>query len=362
MRVLWIRSSERIAFTRPNTWFCLGLRGEAKSTYLEHVGMNYLERGAVVFDLFASRDGENLAWLRSPYVKEKKILLLKGENVDVRASFPVKQVDNLTLNDVENFDIIISASPLYLNMDQEFFSAGKVTDLLYRRLHYKRLVYLTIREAANFYYSRLKVSENQVAAKASMIYLLREARHCGLALGIDSLRFYAIDIDVRNLSDYLVLKSQGVQGLAKDLEWLYSFYDPTVIRKMPKENFVIVCKSGALGLGDFPYHTWHKEEKEDILASVGVSVEYGEPTVQAQNRGARGTTISDAEHASLVEMYLSGLSMNKINRQTGRSTKSIKDHIDSHNRSVENSGFCPSCRRMRSKHEGERAVCSRKVL
>jgi hypothetical protein len=194
--------------------------------------------------------------------------------------------------------------------------------------------------------------------RARAIYLIREGRHCGLALGLDSLRFYAIDIDIRNLSDYLILKSQGVQGLAKDLEWLYSFYNPAFIRKMPKKNFVIISKSGALGLGNFPYHAWHKEEKENILASVGIKVEYGEPVEQGQSRGRRGTTIGDREHSMLIEMYISGLSMNKINKQTKRSTKSISDHIHAHNRSIERSGFCASCRRVRSKHEGEKAICA----
>jgi hypothetical protein len=358
MRIFWFRYRDNVSFVHPSTWFCIGLRGEAKSTFLEHVGMRYLQRGAVVFDLFASKDGENLAWLRSPYAKDKRILLLRGENVDVEASFPVKQVDKLTLADVEKFDIIISSSPLYLNADQEFYYAGRVTNLLYKRLHYKRLVYLVIREAANFYYSRLKVSENQVQAKANMIYLIREGRHCGLSLGLDSLRFYAIDIDIRNLSDYLILKSQGVQGLAKDLEWLYSFYNPAFIRKMPKENFVIISKSGALGLGNFPYHTWHKEEKENILASVGIKVEYGEPVEQGQSRGSRGTTIGDKEHSEIVEMYISGLSMSKINKQTKRSTKSISDHIHAHNDSVERSGFCPACRRVHSQNQGKLAFCT----
>ena len=112
MRVLWSRGSDNITFTRPSTWFCLGLRGEAKSSFLEHVAINYLEKGAVVFDLFGSRDGESLGWLRSPYAKDKKILLVRGENVDVKGSFPVKSVDSLTLNDVESNDIIVSSSPL----------------------------------------------------------------------------------------------------------------------------------------------------------------------------------------------------------------------------------------------------------
>jgi molybdenum cofactor biosynthesis enzyme MoaA len=94
------------------------------------------------------------------------------------------------------------------------------------------------------------------------------------------------------------------------------------------------------------------------LSSVGIKVEYGEPLEEGKNRGRRGSTIGDREHSELIEMYCSGLSMNKINKQTGRSTKSIKDYIDAHNASVERSGFCPSCRRVRSKREGERAVCA----
>jgi hypothetical protein len=148
----------------------------------------------------------------------------------------------------ENYDIVISSSPLYLNVDQEFLYTAKLTDLLYKRLHYKRLVYLIVREAANFYYSRLKVSDSQTFAKSQMIYLIREARHVGWALGLDSTRWYAIDIDIRNLSDYLILKAQGVQGLAGDLQWLYSHFNPATVRNMPPQYFVMISKTGALGL------------------------------------------------------------------------------------------------------------------
>lgn len=194
------------------------------------------------------RDGEGLAWLRLPYAKDKRILLLRGENVDVNCSFPVKSVENANLDDFEENDIVISSSPLYINVDQEFLAAAKLTDLLYKRLHYKRMVFLICREAANFYYSRLKVSDSKIFAKSQMIYLIREARYMGLALGLDSIRYYAIDIDIRNLADYLILKSQGVQGLAGDLHWLYSYFNPSTVRNMPPQYFIMISKIGALGL------------------------------------------------------------------------------------------------------------------
>jgi hypothetical protein len=309
VRVLWVRGNDSIHFNRPHTWFSLGLRGTGKSSLLEHIAEQYLNEGNVIFDLFGSRDGESLAWLRSPYAKDKKILLLRDENVDVEASFPVKSVESVTLDDFENYDIVMSSSPLYLNVDQEFLYAAKLTDLLYKRLHYRRLVYLIVREAANFYYSRLKVSDSQTFAKSQMIYLIREAR--SLALGLDSIRWYAIDIDIRNLSDYLILKAQGVQGLAADLQWLYSCFNPATVKNVPPQHFIIISKTGALGLGEFPCPEWHKKEKENILSNVGIKVECGEPVFEGEYRGAF-RTVGDEEHAEIIRLYVEeGLGLTK---------------------------------------------------
>lgn len=360
MKVLWTRFNDDITFTKPSTWFSLGLRGSGKSAFLEHVGMNYLEKDAVILDLFGSRDGEGLAWLRSPYAKDKKILLLKGENVDVKGSYPVKTVAQLSLKDLENNDIIISSSPLYLNMDQEFFDAARITDLIYKRLYYNRMIYSIVREAANFYYSRLKVSDNQVFAKSQMIYLIREARHVGLSIGIDSIRYYAIDIDIRNLSDYLILKSQGVQGLDNTLDWLYMFFNPATIRFMQPQYFAIISKTGALGLGTFQYHDWHKKEKENIVANVGLKVEYGEILQEAEYRGTF-KTVGDTEHVEIISLYVNERqSMAEVAEKLKRSSKTIMDHIHDHNQAVERSGFCPICRRARSSLETQRAMRERK--
>lgn len=345
MKVVWTRGKDTIRFNRPSTWFSLGLRGSGKSSFLEHVACQYLEKDTIIFDLFGSRDGEGLAWLRSPHTKDKKILLLKGGNVDVEASFPVKQIDQVKLSDIEKYDIIISSSPLYLNIDQEFFGAAKLTDLLWKRRSWKRLVYLIVREAANFYYSRLKVSQNQLFAKANMIYLIREARHVGIAIGLDSIRYYAIDIDIRNLADYLILKSQGVQGLSSDLEWLYSFFNPTVVRHMKPEHFIIITRTGALGLGHFPFHEWHKREKENIMKSVGVKVEYGEVLERAQDKGLY-KTVGDREHSDIIELYArESLGMLTVAHKLSRSTRTVSEHVKKHNQAVERSGFCAACKR-----------------
>ena len=217
-------------------------------------------------------------------------------------------------------------------------------------MHYKKLVYMCCREASNFYYSRLKVSDNQLYAKAQMVYLIRESRHMGVALGLDSIRSYAIDIDIRSLSDYLILKAQGVQGLSKDLKWLYSFIDPHTLRDLAPNRFFMVTSSGAIGYGIFPEVLWHKQEKEDIMASVGVKVGYGEILKEAVLKGTY-KTVGDREHAEIIELYANtNMNMVKIGEQLNRSSRTISVHITSHNSHVKKSGFCGPCKRVHSPH------------
>lgn len=355
VRVFWVRGSESIKFNRPYTWFDLGVRGSGKSSLLECIGENYLSKGHAILDLFGSRDGESLAWLRSPWAKDKKILLLHGENCDVEAPCDTKTVEQLKLKDFEEYDILISASPCYHNIDDEFVNAARITDKLYKRLSWKRLVYGIAREASNLYYSRLKVSDSQIYAKAQMIYIIREARHCGLALGLDSVRFFSIDIDVRSMSDFLLLKSQGISGLARDLHWLYSIFHPHVLRNMPPQNFIILSRKGAIGMGQFSEISWHKKERENILKSVGVRVEYGEPVKGGEYKGTF-KTVGDREHSEIVSLYIEGSSYEAISTEKERSTKTVHDHIHKHNNAVERSGFCAACRRMKSNYEAQKAV------
>ena len=273
---------------------------------------------------------------------------MKGDNVDVDCSFPVRNAETLTVNDFEKYDIIISASPLYLNIDQEFYDAAKIEDVLYKRMHYKKIVYLCCREASNFYYSRLKVSDNQLYAKAQMVYLIRESRHMGISLGIDSIRSYAIDIDIRSLSDFLVLKAQGVQGLSRELRWLYRFIDPKLLRSMSPQRFVIITKKGAIGYGVFPEVAWHKQEREDILENLGIKINHGEVLEEGILKGTY-KTVGDKEHAEIIELYMDeNLSMVKIGDKLKRSARTAKIHIDNHNAAVIRGGFCAPCKRVQS--------------
>lgn len=120
---------------------------------------------------------------------------------------------------------------------------------------------------------------------------------------------------------------------------------------MPPQYFIIISKTGALGLGEFPYPEWHKKEKENILSNVGIKVEHGEPLCEGEYKGTF-RTVGDKEHAEMIRLYVEEeLGFNKIAELLGRSSRTPLVQIQRHNRGVERSGFCPACRRTKSEYE-----------
>jgi hypothetical protein len=350
LKVRWLRGRKYIDFHRPHTWFTLGVRGSGKSSLLEHAGELYREEGHTILDLFGSRDGEGLAWLRKPGVDLDKVLLLHGDNVELEAPCDGKPATKLKLSDLQDYEIVISSSPLYNSPDEEFQRASDITNLLYKRLSWSKLCYVIVREAANLYYSRLKVTSNQTQAKADMTYLIREARHMGVALGLDTLKYTSIDVDIRNVTYYMIFKSQGITGLPRSLWWVYKYIDPHKMRKMKPNQFVILSREGPLGLGVFPELKWHKQEREDIVKNLGIHVEYGAEVQYAESKGTF-YTVGDPEHAEMIRDYIEGKGgMGKIADAYGVSSGTVYNHVNFHNEDLEKIGECQRCMRAASQY------------
>jgi hypothetical protein len=104
------------------------------------------------------------------------------DSVKVACTWPVRKASELTLKDIHDHRIIVSSSPFYGSLDEEFRALNRVIyDVLYHRTTWARVWFLMVREASNFIYSRIKITKNQPIAKADFIYLLREARHSARA-------------------------------------------------------------------------------------------------------------------------------------------------------------------------------------
>jgi UDP-2,3-diacylglucosamine pyrophosphatase LpxH len=358
MELAWLVGNEAIAYDR-GVWFVIGTQGAGKSSLLEHIGEHYLEGGNSVLDLYGSKDGESLAWLRSQYAQDKKVLLIHGDNVDVVSSWSSKSISKIIPDDFNDYDIVISANPLYSSYGDEMTQVNRIIDLLYnKRRDFTRLTYMVVREATNLFFSRIKVHQSQAAAKAEAIYLIREARHMGLAMGLDTLKFTSIDADIRVLSRYTLIKDPGDLILPRESWWIFKIIDPYKLNQLRPNEFFLKTNKKHLAFGTFPYHKWHKEEREtasSLLNSLGIRIEVGEEIEYGRDYGAY-RVVGDEEHARIVEMYLKGLSMARIGKDLNRGSSTVFGQIRSHNEGLDRVGFCARCKRVKSEASSHAAA------
>lgn len=118
-------------------------------------------------------------------------------------------------------------------------------------------------------------------------------------------------------------------------------------------QFALVCRKGSIGAGFFPYHQWHKREKENIVKAVGLKIEYGVELEQPRDMGTF-KSIGDKEHLEIISLYADeGKGYNKIAEELGRSSRTPYTQVHKHNDAVNSSGFCVICRRAGGTHENE---------
>ena len=203
---------------------------------------------------------------------------------------------------------------------------------------------------SSLWYSRLKLEWAQLEAKARMIYMLREMRHSGVSLGLDTLKDKSIDADIRNLIDFLYLRKQGAAGLPEDLHYIYSYFDAEWMQRMPVNEFVVRTKEGDIGWGHCPWADWHKVEKENMRKIMGLQVNHSDPK-ETGDQG-RSNAVSDEQHARIVTLYREvnpetgrQYSMAKIGKMLGRSPTTVQNQLVEHDVSVQAMGYCPRCRR-----------------
>ncbi len=350
IKLMWVRGRGKIQFNRPHTYTNLGLRGSGKSALLEALAIRFDK----IIDLFGSRDSEGLAWCRSPF--KDSILFIIGDSVEISSEWPYKKVSELTLSDLNDYKVILSVSAFYGNLDEEFDALNHILyNVLYRRIQWSKVWFLMVREASNFIYSRIKISRNQSVAKNDFIYLLREARHMGYAVGADTIRWTSIDKEIRDVSDYIFIKRVGVQGLPRDLRFIYGYVNPISMMNPKPHQFVLLSSRGPIAIGLFSKPPWHKEEKENLFKKLNIQIKYGEvPQVGI------GIQLSDWDHAEIIKTYVDTGKVSETERLCGRARGTIYRHVKKHNLSIKRKGFCERCRRVKGAYT-EQVILTRGV-
>ena len=333
--IKWIRGPETIKYNRPNTYLVMGGRGSGKSSLLEAIGSRYPK----VIDVFGSKDAECLSWCKpeSPF---KKVLFVIGRNMKVISKkYQTIQAEEITLKDFEENEVITTTYAFFNTIKEYFEALQKITTLLWeQRTYWNEPWFLLIREAANWIYARLQVVKDSDSAKADFIQMLREARHSGIAVGVDTIRWTNIDKEVRDIADHTFIKKVGAIGLPKDLRFIYRYVNPNSLMKLKQPNFILLTNEGNLGIGKFEYPQWHKEEKENIMFNLGIE------TQKLCQEPEKGTNVSILEHAKIIETYNRNKSLRKTAAIVSREHHTVQKHVNLHNDTIKEVGYCLECR------------------
>lgn len=348
IRYKWYRDGELIRWNRPLRIMALGIQGSSKSSILEVCAVRYKK----IIDILGSCDGESLCWCKPEFInwftqyhdRPPKILLLTGEGVKIASVFDTVTSDELTLQMIEDHDVVTTAQLLHQTKEDYHKTMTKIIDILETRIYWKEAWCLLIREAAHWAYARMKIFKDDEAAKSDLVEFFRENRHHGLAVLMDALRWTDLDKIFRDLSDYLFVKQLGDQGLPKDLRYCYRYWKPKSLRWLKNNLFGIKSVRGSIGVGQFARPIWHKEETENILETTRIERQFSEKEQVDERRYGVG----DLDHATIIEKYIELKSIGKVASEIARSKSTIHEHIKKHNVSVDRFGECQNCKHSKS--------------
>lgn len=348
--VRWARGYDKLDFTKALIFLILGKKGSGKSAILENFALRYPK----IIDLFGSRDDEGLCYCRDTSPIDD-ILLVHGDNVDLDCSWDTCKIGSLTYKKMIDYEAVIPSFSFFLGNSGRFDGINKLMEIFWHRRTWKKPIYVGVREASSFIYSRIKQEGggvNMKMAKADFIYWQREMRHFGYALGIDTIRWHSVDKEMRDLADWMIIKKVGHQGLPSDIDFMYRYIHPMSMASLPPNKFMVLTENASIGWGESECPVFHKEEGVDLLEELGIKITYGEKIIEG-----KGDSVGDREHEKIVRLYIEGgcRSMGKVAKAVIRSKYTIHSHINQHNTNIDETGSCPKCKRIQSEFQDVRA-------
>ena len=275
MGIQWLRGREPFDWKGGFTAWWIGKKKSGKSNGAEVVAVKCKNAGAnTIFDTCASGDGENFAWLRSPY--KDNVLIVHGSGMKVTAPCQTMHIAEFKLKECEKYWVVITNPALYRGRRDYYTAIAYMCDehFMKRTVFTQSIVHL-IREARKILMSRFIAGKatNIALAQEQFIEMHNESEHLAIANVIDALRPNSIVPDVRELANYTFIKTFGAMKIPRDMYNILKKVNPTWMRRMPKNRFVLYTDSDNVGVGRLDLAPWHHKRGEPILNELGIMIE-----------------------------------------------------------------------------------------
>lgn len=275
--VNWLRGREEINFQGGFTSWFIGKKKSGKSNGGEAVAVKCMNAGAsTTFDTCASGDGENFAWLKKESPYRDNVLIVHGSGMKVTAPCHTKPIAEFNLRECEKYWVVITNPALYRSRKDYYTGLAYMMDehFMKRTVWNNSIVHL-IREARKILMSRFMAHKatNIAMAQEQFIEMHNESEHTAIANVIDALRPNSIVPDVRELANYTFIKTFGAMRIPRDMYNILKKVNPTWIRRMETNRFVLYTDSDNVGVGSVDLIPWHHKRGTPILRDVGVTIE-----------------------------------------------------------------------------------------
>ena len=329
--------SGHIDVDAPLRYVANGISGAGKSELIRNVSAHFPK----MVGLYGSADDETLADLRAFDYRNKvgarigknlenweRGLIIGPSTTSVASSYDYVTYDDLTLHDIENHGVIVCPRRVYPSIRSFFRATEHIVDVLQQREDERPVWFLKILEAANVLYARTTIGHVRAAdAKAYLIFLQRELRHSGLALGVDSQYSVSMDKEIRTNAEYTFWKNMGSDKIPKDVNWMQGWVTPDGFAGMYPNEFVCKDKWGGIYLGTAKMPPWYRRHREKLYETLGIKRDVGEASLVDELPDDN----TDIElHQEIVKAYVKMRTLKGTARESGHDRDTCRSHIESH--------------------------------
>ena len=319
-------------------YLILGNANTGKSDAIECLAMHHPH----ILDIYGSKDNEGLCWIRKTSGLDDALLIC-GDNTDLKCSWPYKRASEVTIQDLDDYEIVIAAHSFFSSDQVKNRSLEIIAEKLDKRLEFKpgHIIFLAMRETNNILFSRLSRGVGEKEAKADLLEFIRELRHFGVSIGADMLQWTGTDRSFRDIADYMIFKNVGAKGLPPDLRFLYAFVDPAGFRRLKKNQAVMLKSNGDIAaLMKIPLLPFHKEEGVNLIKELEITIEHSDEIVESSSQ-----KVGDKDHLEIIKRYLDLSSMIGVAKSFNppKSSATINRHIHDHDGEVKTYGKCSRC-------------------
>ena len=207
------------------------------------------------------------------------MLILHGSGMKVTAPCQTMHVAEFSLKKCEKYWVVITNPALFRERRDYYTALAYIMDnhFMKRTIWSNSIVHL-IREARKILMSRFIAGKatNIAMAQEQFIEMHNESEHTAIANVIDALRPNSIVPDVRELANYTFIKTFGAMKIPRDMYNILKKVQPTWMRRMLPNRFVLYTDSDNVGVGTLDLVPWHHKRGEPILETVGVTIEHEE--------------------------------------------------------------------------------------